>query len=160
MARQSLTHLKKGRIHMVDVGGKAESARVAVAGGTITISRAAMRTIRREGLKKGDLVSTAKLAGILAAKKVPELIPLAHPIRISSVEVAVTPRADGFSVTATVRTDDRTGVELEAMTAVAVALLVIYDMAKAIDRGMRVGPVRLLLKDGGKSGRFEAPGIV
>ena len=153
--KKSLTHLRKGEIHMVDVSGKPETARTAVAGGVITISRAAMRTIRREGLKKGDLVATAKLAGILAAKRVPELIPLSHPIRLSSVDVQVRPRADGFAVTATVRTADRTGVELEAMTAATVALLVIYDMAKAIDRGMQVGPVRLLMKAGGKSGTWR-----
>jgi len=140
---------------MVDVGGKAETERSATARGTITMSAGAMRTIRREGLKKGDLIATAKLAGILAAKKVPELIPLAHPIRLTGINVAVTPAARGFSVVATARTMDRTGVEMEAVTAAAVALLTLYDMAKALDKGMTIGPVVLLEKRGGKSGTYR-----
>ncbi|MBI5529837.1 MAG: cyclic pyranopterin monophosphate synthase MoaC [Deltaproteobacteria bacterium] len=150
-----LTHLKKGEVHMVDVGAKAETERSATARGTITMSAAAMRTIRREGIKKGDLVATAKLAGILAAKRVPELIPLAHPIRLTGVEIEVSPTARGFSVVATARTMDRTGVEMEAVTAAAVALLTLYDMAKALDKGMMIGPVVLLEKRGGKSGTYR-----
>ena len=153
-AGSRLTHLKDGQLHMVDVGGKDETERVATAAGEITVSAAAMKTIRTEGLKKGDLITTAKVAGVLAAKKVPGLIPLAHPIRITGIDVDIKAVKTGFIVTATVKTLDRTGVEIEAMTAALVALLTIYDMAKAIDRTMEIGQVRLLKKSGGRSGTF------
>jgi cyclic pyranopterin phosphate synthase len=151
-----MTHLRDGVIDMVDVTSKPETERAASARGQIIMSGSAMRTIRKEGLTKGDLFATAKLAGILAAKRVPELIPLAHPIRLTKIDVEIAPRKNGFSVKATVKTADRTGVELEAMTAAAVALLTIYDMAKALDRGMRVGPVTLESKSGGRSGNYRA----
>jgi len=150
-----LTHLRDGEINMVDVSKKAETARVASAEGTITISRDAMKVIREEGLKKGDLIATAKLAGVLAAKKVPELIPLAHPIRLTGIDISIEPVETGFRVVSTVKTNDRTGVEMEAVTAAAMALLTIYDMAKALDKGMEIGPVHLLSKSGGKSGSFK-----
>jgi len=150
-----LTHIKDGEINMVDVSAKVETARAASAEGIITISANAMKIIREEGLKKGDLIATAKLAGVLAAKKVPELIPLAHPIRLTGIDVSVEPIENGFRVVSTVKTNDRTGVEMEAVTAAAVALLTIYDMAKALDKGMEIGPVHLLSKSGGKSGPFK-----
>lgn len=149
-----LTHLINGELHMVDVGGKPETEREARAEGTITMSRSAMNKIRTEGLKKGDLITIAKVAGVLASKKVPELVPLAHPIRITGIEIDIKPLRSGFKVTASVKTLDRTGVEMEAMTAVVVTLLTLYDMAKALDRAMEIGAVRLLSKSGGRSGKY------
>ena len=153
-----LTHLDEaGAARMVDVGAKAVTARMAVAGGRIAMSAQALAAIRAGSAKKGDVLATARIAGILAAKRTSDLIPLCHPLPVSSVSVELALEADGVAVTATVATTGQTGVEMEALTAVSVALLTIYDMAKALDRGMRIGDVRLLEKRGGKSGDWRAP---
>jgi cyclic pyranopterin phosphate synthase len=143
---------------MVDVSAKPVSAREAVARGRIRISRAAMRLVRAGGLRKGGVVEVARLAGIQAAKRTADAIPLCHPLPLTAVELALTPDAVGFRLeaTATVRTTGRTGVEMEALTAVSVALLTIYDMCKAADRGMRIEGLHLVVKSGGKSGHFKA----
>ena len=153
-----LTHLDEaGAARMVDVGAKAVTARMAVAGGRIAMSAQALAAIREGSAKKGDVLATARIAGILAAKRTSDLIPLCHPLPVSSVSVELALEADGVAVTATVATTGQTGVEMEALTAVSVALLTIYDMAQALDRGMRIGDVRLLEKRGGKSGDWRAP---
>jgi cyclic pyranopterin phosphate synthase len=153
-----LTHLDEaGAARMVDVGAKAVTARMAVAGGRIAMSAQALAAIREGSAKKGDVLATARIAGIMAAKRTSDLIPLCHPLPVSSVSVELALEADGVAVTATVATTGQTGVEMEALTAVSVALLTIYDMAKALDRGMRIGDVRLLEKRGGKSGHWRAP---
>jgi cyclic pyranopterin phosphate synthase len=136
---------------MVDVGDKPVTAREAVARGTITMSREALRLIRRGAIKKGDPLQTARLAGILAAKQTSALIPLCHPLPLSSVNVELTPRARGYEIEARVRTTSQTGVEMEALTAVAVAALTIYDMVKAVDKTMVIGDIRLTFKSGGKA---------
>ena len=154
-----LTHLNAaGEAHMVDVGGKAVTQRVAVAGGRIRMSGEALAAIRDGTAKKGDVLATARIAGIMAAKKTSELIPLCHPIAISSVAVELALEANGVAVTATVACGGQTGVEMEALTAASVALLTVYDMAKALDRGMVIEGVRLLEKRGGKSGDWIAEG--
>jgi cyclic pyranopterin phosphate synthase len=154
-----LTHLNAaGEAHMVDVGAKAVTSRVAVAGGRINMGPQALAAIREGAVKKGDVLATARIAGIMAAKKTSELIPLCHPIAISAVAVELVLEADGVAVTATVSTAGQTGVEMEALTAASVALLTVYDMAKALDRGMVVEGVRLLEKRGGKSGDWIAEG--
>jgi cyclic pyranopterin phosphate synthase len=153
-----LTHLDDtGAARMVDVGGKAVTARVAVAGGRIGMTAQALAAIREGSAKKGDVLATARIAGIMAAKRTAELIPLCHPLPISSVTIDLALDADGVAVTASVSTTGQTGVEMEALTAASVALLTIYDMAKALDRGMRIDGVRLLEKRGGKSGDWRAP---
>jgi len=139
---------------MVDVGDKPVTAREAVARGTITMSREALRLIRRGAVKKGDPLQTARLAGILAAKQTSALIPLCHPLALSSVDVDLTPTARGYQIEARVRTTAQTGVEMEALTAVAVAALTIYDMVKAVDKTMVIGDVRLMFKSGGRSGTY------
>ena len=139
---------------MVDVGDKPVTAREAVARGTITMSREALALIRRGAVKKGDPLQTAKLAGILAAKQTSALIPLCHPLPISSVDVEVTPKASGYEIEARVRTTGQTGVEMEALTAVAVAALTIYDMVKAVDKTMVIGAIRVMRKSGGRSGTY------
>lgn len=154
-----LTHLTAaGEAHMVDVGGKPVTQRVAVAGGRIRMSVEALAAIRDGSAKKGDVLATARIAGIMAAKKTSELIPLCHPIAISKVSVELVLEADGVCVTATVACAGQTGVEMEALTAASVALLTVYDMAKALDRGMVIEGVRLLEKRGGKSGDWIAEG--
>jgi cyclic pyranopterin monophosphate synthase len=135
----------KGNATMVDVSAKAETERVAVAGGRITMQKATLEKIMAGGMKKGDVLGVARLAGIMGAKRAPDLIPLCDPAT-SSVEITATAKITG-----------RTGVEMEALTAVAVAALTVYDMCKSIDRGMRIGEIRLLHKSGGKSGTYEAP---
>jgi cyclic pyranopterin phosphate synthase len=140
---------------MVDVGGKPVTDREAVARGTITMSREALRLIRRGAVKKGDPLQTARLAGILAAKQTSSLIPLCHPLALSSVGVELTATARGYQIEARVRTTAQTGVEMEALTAVAVAALTIYDMVKAIDKTMVIGNVRLMFKSGGRSGTYR-----
>lgn len=153
-----LTHLNAaGEAHMVDVGAKAVTQRVAVAGGRIRMSAEALAAIRDGTAKKGDVLATARIAGIMAAKKTSELIPLCHPIAISKVSVELALEADGVAVTATVACAGQTGVEMEALTAASVALLTVYDMAKALDRAMVIEGVRLLEKRGGKSGDWRAP---
>jgi cyclic pyranopterin phosphate synthase len=154
-SRARLSHVdEQGRVRMVDVSGKAVTAREAVARGRITMSRAALRQIRAGAVKKGDPLQTARLAGIMAAKRTATLIPLCHPLALSDVDVTLTPTRDGYVIEARVRTTDRTGVEMEALTAVAVAALTIYDMVKAIDRAMVIGDITLMEKRGGRSGEY------
>ncbi|AKM09961.1 cyclic pyranopterin monophosphate synthase MoaC [Croceicoccus naphthovorans] len=154
-----LTHLDdQGNARMVDVGGKAETRRVAVASGRIRMSTEALAAIRDGAVKKGDVLATARIAGIMAAKRTGELIPLCHPIGLDSVTVDFAFEDDALRVTAMAAISARTGVEMEAMTATCVALLTIYDMAKALDKGMVLEEVRLIAKDGGKSGRWRAEG--
>ncbi|MEQ3669966.1 cyclic pyranopterin monophosphate synthase MoaC [Pseudophaeobacter sp.] len=155
----ALTHFDtKGDAHMVDVSDKAVTARVAVAEGHITMAPQTFEIISQGKAKKGDVLSVARLAGIMGAKKTPDLIPLCHPLAISKVAVDLTldPDLPGVRVEATVKTTGQTGVEMEALTAVSVACLTVYDMAKAVDKEMQIGGTRVVLKDGGKSGRYEA----
>ena len=135
-----------GRIRMVDVGAKAVTAREAIARGHISISAEARRQIRAGGLKKGDPLETARLAGIMAAKQTSALIPLCHPLPISHADVQITPAAGGYAIEATVRTTAQTGVEMEALTAVSVAALTVYDMVKAVDKTMVIGGITLVSK--------------
>lgn len=152
-----LTHLDDtGAAHMVDVSAKADSVREAVAEGRITMSAKALAAIREGSAKKGDVLATARIAGIMAAKKTSELIPLCHPLMLSKVSVDFVFEDDGIRATALVRLTGPTGVEMEAMTAVSVALLTIYDMAKALDKGMVISGIRLLSKSGGKSGAWKS----
>ena len=153
---RGLSHVDaRGRVKMVDVADKPVTAREAVARGSITMSQEALRLIRRGAVKKGDPLQTARLAGILAAKQTSALIPLCHPLSLSSVEVDLTPTARGYAIEARVRTRSRTGVEMEALTAVAVAALTIYDMVKAVDKTMVIGDIRLMFKSGGRSGTYR-----
>jgi cyclic pyranopterin monophosphate synthase len=139
---------------MVDVGAKPVTEREAIARGSIAISPAARRLIRSGAVKKGDPLQAARLAGIMAAKATSTLIPLCHPLPISSVHVEVTPTRRGYDIEARVSTTAQTGVEMEALTAVAVAALTVYDMLKAVDRSMVIGEIRLMFKSGGRSGTF------
>ncbi|MDG1009244.1 MAG: cyclic pyranopterin monophosphate synthase MoaC [Amylibacter sp.] len=152
-----LTHFDdKGAAHMVDVSEKPVTARVAVAKGNILMA-AETRTMIQEGrARKGDVLSVARLAGIMGAKKTPDLIPLCHPLTITKVSVDLSYTNDGLEIEATVKTTGQTGVEMEALTAVNVAALTVYDMVKAVDKTMQINNVRVVFKDGGKSGRFEA----
>ena len=153
-----LTHLDDtGAAHMVDVGAKPATVRRAVATGHIAMTPATLSAIRDAGVTKGDVLAVARVAGIMAAKRTADLIPLCHPLPLTSVGVDLTLEDGGITVTATATTDAKTGVEMEAMTAVSVALLTIYDMAKALDKAMVIGAVRLLEKTGGKSGDWHAP---
>lgn len=153
-----LTHLDDaGAARMVDVSGKVATARTAVAQGRIRMTAEAAAAIRNSTVAKGDVLATARLAGIMAAKRTAELIPLCHPLPLSSVELDLGLDDTGVTATATVRTTYVTGVEMEAMTAVSVALLTVYDMAKSVDKAMVVESVRLLSKTGGKSGDWTAP---
>ena len=140
---------------MVDVSEKAVTAREAVARGRITMSRDAVRQIRSGALKKGDPLQAARLAGIMAAKQTSNVIPLCHPLPISHASVTLTPVANGYDIEARVRTTARTGVEMEALTAVSVAALTIYDMLKAVDKTMVIGAIRLIFKSGGRSGTYR-----
>jgi len=154
-----LTHFdREGRAFMVDVSGKEETARVAVAGGSIIMQKATLDLITAGGVKKGDVLSVARLAGIMAAKRTADLIPLCHPIGLGAVTVDLTcdPARNAVDITATCKVAGRTGVEMEALTAVAVAALTVYDMCKAIDRGMTIVDIRLIKKSGGKSGVYGA----
>ena len=139
---------------MVDVGNKAVTNREAIATGEITMSAEALRLIRSGKVKKGDPLQTAILAGIMAAKQTSSLIPLCHPVALSHASVELTPTRRGYQISARVRTSSQTGVEMEALTAVAVAALTIYDMVKAVDRTMVIGDISLLEKRGGKSGEY------
>jgi cyclic pyranopterin phosphate synthase len=153
-----LTHLDAaGHARMVDVGGKAATARVALAAGRIAMSAEALAAIRAGAVAKGDVLATARIAGIMAAKRTAELIPLCHPLGLDAVTVDFAFETDGIAATATASLTARTGVEMEAMTAVSVALLTIYDMAKAIDKAMVISDIRLIAKRGGKSGDWTAP---
>ena len=143
---------------MVDVSAKADTVREAVAEGRISMSPDALDAIREGTAKKGDVLATARIAGIMAAKKTPELIPLCHPLMLSKVAVDFAFEENGIRVTALVRLTGQTGVEMEAMTAVSVTLLTIYDMAKAIDKGMVMSGIQLVSKTGGKSGEWSRTG--
>ena len=152
-----LTHLDdKGAARMVDVGGKAETARTATATGRIRMSAAALEAVRDGSGPKGDVLAAARIAGIMAAKKTGELIPLCHPLALDAVTVEFAFEEGAIRATARASLTGKTGVEMEAMTATAIALLTIYDMAKAIDKGMVIESVRLLKKTGGKSGDWRA----
>ena len=152
-----LTHLDEhGDARMVDVGGKPATARVAIASGRIRMSPAALDAIRDGAVPKGDVLAAARIAGIMAAKQTATLIPLCHPLALDSVTLDFMIEADGVRATATASLTGKTGVEMEALTAVTIALLTIYDMAKAIDKGMVIGEVRLIEKRGGKSGTWTA----
>lgn len=154
---KKLTHVgPDGAARMVDVSGKPSTAREAVARGRVRMSREAARLAMSGTHKKGDPLQTARLAGILAAKRASDLIPLCHPLQLSFVDVVLTPRRDGFEVEARVRTTGPTGVEMEALTAVSVAALTIYDMLKAVDRAMVIDDVQLVEKRGGRSGEYRA----
>ena len=153
-----LTHLdESGSARMVDVGHKAETARSATATGRITMNAAALAAIRDDAVPKGDVLAAARIAGIMAAKRTGTLIPLCHPLSLDSVSVDCTVEDDGVRVTATASLTGKTGVEMEAMVACNIALLTIYDMAKALDKGMVIEAVRLVSKTGGKSGDWHAP---
>ncbi len=154
-----LTHFDgKGRAHMVDVSDKAVTSRVAVAEGHIKMKRETFDIITEGRAKKGDVLAVARLAGIMGAKKTADLIPLCHPLPITKVAVDLTPDPDlpGIRIEATVKTTGQTGVEMEALNAASIAALTVYDMCKAVDRAMEIGGIRVVLKDGGKSGRYEA----
>lgn len=152
-----LTHLDaEGHARMVDVGDKAVTARQATATGRITMSDEALAAIRDGLVKKGDVLAVARVAGIMAAKRTSDLVPLCHPLPLTRVVLDLVIEGDGIAATATCATDGKTGVEMEALTAVSVALLTVYDMAKALDRGMVIDGVRLLAKSGGKSGDWQA----
>ncbi len=154
-SRGRLSHVDaRGAVRMVDVGDKPVTSREAVARGRITMSREAIRQIRSGAIKKGDPLQTARLAGIMAAKQTSNVIPLCHPLPISHADVALRRLADGYEIEARVRTTAQTGVEMEALHAVAVAALTIYDMIKAIDKAMVIGEIRLVEKRGGKSGDY------
>lgn len=154
-----LTHFNaEGQAHMVDVTEKPATDRIATAEGHISMQPATLALVLQGTAKKGDVLGVARIAGIMAVKRTADLIPLCHPLPVTKVAVDLTPDPDlpGVRVKATVRTLGQTGVEMEALTAVSVACLTIYDMLKAADRGMETGGIRVTLKDGGKSGRFEA----
>ncbi|WP_353472287.1 cyclic pyranopterin monophosphate synthase MoaC [Salipiger sp. H15] len=154
-----LTHFDaKGDAHMVDVSDKPVTSRIATAGAWIRMERATFDLVTEGKAKKGDVIGVARLAGIMGAKKTSELIPLCHPLPITKVTVEITPDAElpGLQIEATVKTTGQTGVEMEALTAASTAALTVYDMVKAVDRAMEIGGLRVLLKDGGKSGRYEA----
>ncbi|WP_153002537.1 cyclic pyranopterin monophosphate synthase MoaC [Sphingomonas endophytica] len=153
----ALTHLDAdGAAHMVDVGDKAVTRREAVATGRIVMSPEALAAIRAGAVKKGDVLAVARVAGIMAAKRTSDLIPLCHPLPITRVSLDLTPGDDGITATATVATDGKTGVEMEALTAVSAALLTVYDMAKALDKTMTIGGIRVIEKRGGRSGDWRA----
>ena len=158
-ARPRLTHLDSaGKARMVDVSDKTVTTRVATAHGAIRMAPATLALITAGGFKKGDVLSIARIAGIMGAKRTADLIPLCHPLALSSVNVDITVAADGsgLDISATCKIDAKTGIEMEALTAVSVAALTIYDMCKAVDRGMVIGDIRLRHKSGGRSGTFEA----
>lgn len=148
----------RGDAHMVDVSDKASTARIAVAEGYIKMAPQTFDIIREGRAKKGDVLGVARLAGIMGAKKTADLVPLCHPLPLTKVSVELTPAPDlpGLRIEATVKTTGQTGVEMEALTAVSTAALTVYDMAKAVDKGMEITGIRVVLKDGGKSGRYEA----
>jgi len=154
-----LTHLdESGAARMVDVSSKAVTAREAVAEGRVVMTEATRAAIMAGNVPKGDVLAAARIAGIMAAKKTAELIPLCHPVALTAVEVALEPVENGLKITARASTCERTGVEMEALTAVQAAALTVYDMAKALERGMRITDVRLISKSGGRSGDWRAEG--
>jgi cyclic pyranopterin phosphate synthase len=154
-----LTHFDaEGRAHMVDVSEKAVTSRTAIAEGAVIMAPETLALVTEGRAKKGDVLGVARLAGIMGAKRTADLIPLCHPLPITKVSVDLTPDAalPGVRITATVRTTGQTGVEMEALTAVTVAALTVYDMLKAAEKSMRITEVRLRMKEGGNSGRYEA----
>ena len=154
---QRLTHLdERGQAHMVDVGPKTDSEREAIARGVVRMQPATLQLIVEGNAPKGDVLATARIAGIMAAKRTSELVPLCHPLLLTRVNVDIRPGSDDatLEIDATVRTTGKTGVEMEALTAVSVAALTIYDMCKAVDRGMRITDIRLAEKRGGRSGEI------
>ena len=156
--KKRLTHFDKGgRAVMVDVSAKAATARVGVAKGSVLMAAETLRLIKKGEVKKGDVLSIARLAGIMAAKRTPELIPLCHPIALSSValDLKTDSKANAVHITATCKVSGQTGVEMEALAAVSAAALTVYDMCKSVDRAMRITDIRLVEKSGGKSGRFQ-----
>ena len=153
-----LTHLdEQGHARMVDVGGKAETQRVAIARGAIRMAPETLQAVREGNGPKGDVLGPARIAGIMAAKRTGELIPLCHPLALDAVNIDFAFTQTGLECTATASLTGRTGVEMEALTAVSIALLTVYDMAKALDKGMVLGEIRLIEKRGGKSGLWRAP---
>jgi cyclic pyranopterin phosphate synthase len=155
----NLTHIgASGEAHMVDVGDKADTVRQATAEGYVRMLPATLALIREGNAKKGDVIGTARLAGIMAAKKTSDLIPLCHPLMLTkvSVDIVEDEALPGVRISATAKLSGKTGVEMEALTAVSVACLTVYDMAKAVDKGMEIGGIRLLEKTGGKSGTYRA----
>lgn len=151
-----LSHVdSRGRVKMVDVGQKPVTMREAVARGLITMSRGALRLIRRGEVAKGDPLQAARLAGVMAAKRTASLIPLCHPLPLTHVSVELTPTRTGYAIEARVRTNAQTGVEMEALTAVSVAALTVYDMIKAVDKDMVIGEICLIEKSGGRSGHYR-----
>ena len=153
-----LTHVDEtGAARMVDVSGKEATARTAVASGRVLVSGEVVALLRGEGVPKGDALGVARVAGIMAAKRTPDLVPLCHPLAISGVEVALEVTDEAVQITATVRTTDRTGVEMEALTAVSVAALTVVDMVKAVDKAASITDVRVESKSGGKSGDWVRP---
>ena len=155
-----LTHIdKEGRARMVDVGDKPVTTRTAVASGFVRMSAATVCAIRQHQLPKGDPLEVARIAGIMAAKRTSELIPLCHPLPLNHADVQLEITDDGIAITATARTDSKTGVEMEALTAASVAALTIYDMCKAIDKAMVITDIRLESKTGGRSGDYERAGM-
>ncbi|HZB56390.1 MAG TPA: cyclic pyranopterin monophosphate synthase MoaC [Reyranella sp.] len=157
--KKTLTHFhERGNAHMVDVGAKEITERVAVARASVRMQPATLKLIATKKAAKGDVLAVAQLAGIMAAKKTPDLIPLCHPLALSSVDVTLTLDAkhNAVDIEATCRLKGRTGVEMEALTAASVAALTVYDMCKSVDRGMVISDVRLLHKSGGKSGTYNA----
>jgi cyclic pyranopterin phosphate synthase len=156
----ALTHFdSEGNARMVDVSEKSETERTATAKGAVIMSAETLRLIKSGGVKKGDVLSVAQLAGIMGAKRTPDLIPLCHPLSLSSVtvELSLNEAKSAVEITATCKLKGKTGVEMEALTAVSVAALTVYDMVKAADKGLRITDIRLTHKSGGKSGTFEAP---
>ena len=158
MAGDRLTHVDAGgAARMVDVGDKDVTARTATAAGRVLVSAEVAALLRGEGVPKGDALGVARVAGIMAAKRTPDLVPLCHPLAISGVTVDLEVTADAVEITATVRTTDRTGVEMEALTAVSVAALTVVDMVKAVDKAATITDVRVLAKAGGRSGDWRRP---
>jgi len=158
---ETLTHLdESGAANMVDVSEKTVTAREAIAVGSVTMQRETLEMIISGNAKKGDVIGTARIAGIMAAKRTHELIPLCHPIALSSVKIEIKPDPSlpGLRIEAVAKVGGQTGVEMEALTAVSIACLTIYDMAKAVDRGMKLGDIQLIKKSGGKSGAWSADG--
>ncbi len=156
-----LSHIdRRGRARMVDVSDKDETSREAVARGVIIMQPATLRMIQKGEVPKGDVLAAARLAGIMAAKRVPDLIPLCHPLLLSSAEVELTPieKAGRLDIESRIKLTGRTGAEMEALTAVVVAALTVYDMCKAVDKEMVIGSIRLVAKKGGKSGPYRRPG--
>ena len=156
-----LSHVdRRGRARMVDVSDKDETSREAVARGVIIMQPATLRMIQKGEVPKGDVLAAARLAGVMAAKRVPDLIPLCHPLLLSSAEVELTPieKAGRLDIESRIKLTGRTGAEMEALTAVVVAALTVYDMCKAVDKEMVIGSIRLVAKKGGKSGPYRRPG--